>query len=251
MSTLFSGTSFVDLDPPDGVQVDDASASSRGSSEAPRDTSPPDSPTFRDLVDLRDERFCRVIMTRDGGRVCGHSMPCTRKLHTQIGGDAARRGSPGWYVATVGHTGVVDGWYASGVVPPDRVEALRVESVREASVLQRAMEGEEIAFAASDAAAPPSQVTGPGSPPSEPRPPGRDQGAPPPAAAPTTGASGSLLLGLGALDGSERRLEADESVANVWLRMGWRLKHVFTVPRDQGAADAWVRACPKAPASEN
>lgn len=89
----------------EGLSVSQASEKSQGVDPTSRDLGP------RDLVDLRGDNFCRVIMTQRGARrICGlPSVICKRTRHAVLRMIADRRGLPSWYVAYTTRLGEIDG----------------------------------------------------------------------------------------------------------------------------------------------
>lgn len=106
----------VDLDPPlvetaDPMEESMGDHSSIGESLASGVVGNEGELTFRDLLDLTDDGFCRVIMTVKGQeRVCSKPyLGCSRARHNALCQQVGRRAPPAFYKAYRNSRGIIDG----------------------------------------------------------------------------------------------------------------------------------------------
>ena len=236
MSSLFSGSDAVDVQPPSGEGVETVDKEGSQGTRASSTMSvpgPPNNPRVSDLVDLTAPNICRVIMPTPGpARVCGRVLgSCSRRNHNSISLEEGRCAPGGHYVASYNDKNPVpDGWLEPGAMDAAQVEAMRVAEREEAVVLLRAMSpGEEVQFVGEQpATAPvPQQVFTP-IPGANTVTSGVTRTTPPPRGRSTRNQPSSKVAfdayGLEDTDSGERIAEQEFKTAQVWVALGWKMR---------------------------
>ena len=113
-------------------EEEDASVLTEGSSVGSATVDFDNGPTFQDLVDLRSNHWCRIVMRAYGGRlerVCGQpSASCKRPNHKAKLLQGIGRGPEGFYVRYGRKEGFPDGRNDLGPISAEEVRSLEMES---------------------------------------------------------------------------------------------------------------------------